>query len=249
MKKQVATSFSVIFLILFYAFQNYYPHIMYLFSNIFPIFISGVALFSAFLALKKYYGKFGSRFSIIWIGIFIGLIFWFLGEFTWGIYTLFSSSEIPYPSIADVFWIIGYIPILFGLLLYTETFRKIIPNIRIIGITVLTMVFIISIISIFMPIIIFEENLIKLIFDLAYPILDMLLIYAALLGIAIFFKGKIWKIWIMLCLGFICYGIADILFSYTTIIGIYYYGNPLEILFHLGYILLALAFHEHIKEF
>lgn len=42
----------------------------------------------------------------------------------------------------------------------------------------------------------------------------------------------------MLCLAFICYAIADVLFSYTTIIGAYYYGNPLELLFHMGYMLL-----------
>lgn len=248
MKGQVATSLLVIFLILFYAFQNNYPNIMYLFSNVFPIFISGVALFSSFLALRKYHGKFGSRFSMIWMGISIGLGFWFLGEVTWGILSLFSSNEVPYPSIADVFWIIGYVPILFGLLLYAETFIKIVPKIRIIETTIIAMVCMISIIAIFMPIII-KENFVKLILDLAYPVLDVLLIYSALLGIAIFLKGKIWKSWIMLCLAFICYAIADVLFSYTTIIGAYYYGNPLELLFHMGYMLLALAFYEHRREF
>lgn len=248
MKKEIAISFSIIFLILFYAFQNYYPNIMYLFSSIFPMFTSGLALFSAFLALRRYYGRFCSRFSIIWMGIFMGLLFWFSGEVAWGIKALFSS-EVPYPSIADFFWIIGHIPIILGLILYGETFIKIVPNVRIVGITVMAMVYVISIIAIFMPIIAFEKDVLKSLLSLAYPILDVFLIYGAMLGVAIFFKGKIWRAWIMLCLAFTCYAIADILFSYTTIIGAYNYGNPLEILFHVGYMLLAMAFYEHRREF
>lgn len=246
MKK--AAIFLVMFLILFYAFQGYYPEFMYFFSNAFPIFISGVALFSAFSALRRYYNKFGSRFSLIWMGIFVGVLFWFLGEVSWGICALSSSNEIPYPSIADVFWIIGYLCILSGLLLYAETFIKIVPSARIIGVTIMAIVYAISIIATFMPIIAFEEDLVKLTLDLTYPILDVLLIYSSTLGMVIFFKGRIWRAWLTLCSAFICYAVADVLFGYVTIIGAYHYGSPIELLFHVGYILLALAFYEHRKE-
>jgi hypothetical protein len=38
------------------------------------------------------------------------------------------------------------------------------------------------------------------------------------------------------------------LWSYTTLQETYYDGHPLELLFHWGYILFALAFYTHMKE-
>ncbi|MCS7098005.1 MAG: hypothetical protein NZ922_03380 [Candidatus Methanomethyliaceae archaeon] len=245
MKEKVAISFTII-LVLIYAFQNNYPSFMYYFSNIFPIIISGMVFSISLLSLKKYYSSFGSIFSKIWTAISIGLGLWFLGELTWGIYTIIFSWEVPYPSIADLFWISGYIPMILGFLLYAETFAKILPKTRRIGILTMASIYIISIISTLMPIL--KNNLLELILSLIYPILDVFLIYSTMLGIAIFFKGKIWKSWIMLCLGFICYAMADILFSYTIALGIYRPGNPLELFFHIGYILLILAILEHKKE-
>jgi hypothetical protein len=42
--------------------------------------------------------------------------------------------------------------------------------------------------------------------------------------------------------------VADLLFSYTTLQGTYYNGHPLELFYHWGYILYALAFYVHTKE-
>jgi len=38
------------------------------------------------------------------------------------------------------------------------------------------------------------------------------------------------------------------LFTYTTLQNTYHNGHPLELLFHFGYILYALAFYAHRKE-
>jgi hypothetical protein len=42
--------------------------------------------------------------------------------------------------------------------------------------------------------------------------------------------------------------VADLLFSYTTLNGTYHDGHWLELFFHWGYILFALAFYTHRKE-
>jgi len=47
---------------------------------------------------------------------------WFLGEAIWAGYTLILNVEIPYPSVADVFWLGGYVPFFVALYLYVKTF-------------------------------------------------------------------------------------------------------------------------------
>jgi len=116
--------FSACFLALFYAFQSFYPDLMCGFSNVFPPLIAGAAFAFSILALVKYWGSFRERFSLSWLCFAVGLGLWFLGEVSWSVYTLLLSVELPYPSIADVFWLSGYIPIFIALFLYVKTFCR-----------------------------------------------------------------------------------------------------------------------------
>ena len=48
---------------------------------------------------------------------FSGQVFlWFLGETGWGIYEIFLHVEVPYPSLADVFYLAGYLPAAVGMM-------------------------------------------------------------------------------------------------------------------------------------
>jgi hypothetical protein len=116
------------FLALFYAFQSFYPSVMYVFSNVFPPFIAGAAFASSFLALARYWGSLKESFSLSWLSFASGLGLWFLGEVSWAVYTLLLGIELPYPSIADVFWISGYIPMLIALFLYVKKFLHAVSN-------------------------------------------------------------------------------------------------------------------------
>jgi len=106
-----------------YAFQGFYSEFMYDFSNVAPPFIAGVAVASSFFALRRYWDYFGSRLSMIWLSFALGMLLWFLGEVGWAYYTMVVGIEVPYPSIADVFWLAGYLPLFLALLLYVELFQ------------------------------------------------------------------------------------------------------------------------------
>ncbi|MEM3140892.1 MAG: hypothetical protein QXH15_05485, partial [Nitrososphaerota archaeon] len=54
---------------------------------------------------------------------FTGLFLWFIGELAWTLYVLWFSIEIPFPSIADVFYLAGYIPLFMGLFIYLNIFK------------------------------------------------------------------------------------------------------------------------------
>lgn len=47
----------------------------------------------------------------IWQWLFVGMVLWVVADFIWAYYDLFTSIELPYPSWADLLWIIGYLPL------------------------------------------------------------------------------------------------------------------------------------------
>jgi hypothetical protein len=236
-------------LALFYAFQGFYLDFMYFFSNAFPPFIAGAAVVSSGFALRKYGCNLRSRFSLVWLSFALGLALWFLGELCWAVYTLIIGVEMPYPSIADVFWLSGYIPLFAALFVYVKIFMSALSK-RMIGIAlaVVSALSIIVSIILIIPVVGAEEDLVKMFFDFAYPFSDVALLTMAILGLAVFSKGNLGRPWLLINAGIMSVTGADILFSCTTAQETFYCGHPLELLFHYGYMLFLLAFYVHTKE-
>jgi hypothetical protein len=236
-------------LALLYAFQSLYQDFIYVFSNAFPPFIAGAAVATALIGLRKYGYNLGILFSFIWFCFTLGVALWFLGELGWAIYTLALGVEIPYPSLADIFWLSGYLPFFIALLLYLKPFTLALSK-RSIGVVslIIAALCIFVVVSLIPQLYSAQEDLVTLAVDLAYPILDLLLFALALLGVAVFFKGKIGKSWLLISLALALTAVADLTFSYTILQGTYYNGHPIELLYHWAYILYALAFYVHSKE-
>jgi len=236
-----------------YAFESYYLDFMYVFSNVLPPLIAGASVVTSMIALRKYWEGLGSRMTQIWVHFTLGVTFWFLGELTWGIYALVLGVEIPYPSIADGFWLIGYIPLFFALTSYLSIVRPAVTK----GIlaaaytSVLTIAIAFSFLFI-IPAFASEAGTLTRIINAAYPTLDLLLFALSIVGLLVFattrLKGKIDKVWILLNAGILMNVIADSLFSYTIAHDIYYDGHPLELFFLFGYLSFLLGFYIHTKE-
>jgi len=240
-----------VILALIYFFQNQYSDFMYVFSNAFPPVIAGVAVASSYFALRKYWGRPGDRFSKTWLGFTLGMIFWFLGELGWAIYTLFLNVEIPYPSIADAAWLIGYIPIMAAFHWYVRNFQfTISKRLYKAGAVIIGLICLGHFAYFLAPVFaeMAETEVTTLAVDIAYPALDLTLLGYALLALLIFARGKIARAWALISGAVFMDVVADMLFTYTTLQNTYHNGHPLELLFHFGYILYALAFYAHRKE-
>lgn len=83
---------------------------------------SGICSILAFLVIRKW--GFKGKFGIVHLGLFLGILLWFLGDTAWAIYETVLQIEIPYPSFADVFYLVGYIPIAMGMVQFLWTFRS-----------------------------------------------------------------------------------------------------------------------------
>jgi len=238
-------------LALIYLFQERYTDFMYLFSNAFPPFIAGAAVISSVFTLRKYWGNPGDKFSKIWLGFTLGMFLWFLGELGWAVYTLLLNVEIPYPSIADIAWLIGYVPLFVALHLYLRAFRVAISKamyaVAVVAVSIASFALFIFLMSPILAVAA-EEEITTLVVDIAYPGLDLALFSLSIVSLLIFAKGKIALPWLLINGAILMNVVADMLFSYTTLQGTYYNGHFLELFFHWAYILFALAFYTHRKE-
>lgn len=240
-------------LALIYTFESCYMGFMGFLSHIFSSSIAGASAATSIFALKKYWEGLDSRLTRVWLYFALGLILLFLGELTRGIYALALNVAIPYPSIADAFWLVSYIPFLSALISYlslvqpaiSKRIREVSYATVLVNATVFSYLFII-------PAAFSEGNTLTRIINIAYPSLDLILLAFSIEGLLVFtttrLKGKIDKVWILLNAGILMKVIADSLFSYATAKNTYYNGHPLELFFQFGYLSFLTAFYIHTKE-
>ena len=242
-------------LIVIYYFQSHYIHYMTLFSNAFPLFIAGAAVIVSGFALRNYWEKLESKFSRVWLGFSLGMVFWFISELIWAIYTLIFDIGVPYPSVADVYRLVGYGFLLFAIFTYIELLRPAVSSKMLATALIFVLPTSVSIVPSLLLSVSAKAsaiNLATLIVDLAYPLLDLALLAQAMLGLLVFtrtkLKGGMGSVWLFINAGIIANAFGDILFSYTNLQSEYYSGHPLELFFHLGYLFFLLSFYIHTKK-
>jgi hypothetical protein len=161
---------------------------------------------------------------LLWTGLVIGWALWALAETIWAVYSILGQ-EVPYPSLADFFWVIGYIPIGIGLITRVRTIPTK-PNrsqnmliLAVSGVTIL-----ITILFYFIPIIqgFDPQQLVQSILTLVYPITDLFVIIIILRLLFSYEEGDYGFGWRLLALGFVFMSVSDFLFTYTSWKGIYY---------------------------
>jgi hypothetical protein len=250
----VALIFALGLTVIYY-FQTYYTHFMTLFSNAFPLLIAGAAVVASGFALRNYWENLESKFSRIWLGFSLGMIFWFAGELSWAVYTLVFDVKIPYPSVADLYRLVGYGFVFFAVFVYIELFRPAISKKMVAAASIVVLpasAFIVPSLLLFVSARVSTVNLTTQLLGLAYPLLDLSLLALAMLGLLVFtttgLKGRLASVWLLINAGIIMNVFGDILFSYANLQNTYYIGHSLELFFHLGYLLFLLSFYTHTKK-
>ena len=207
------------------------------------------------LMISKHWGSFKSAVGRAVIFLSLGLIAWGLGTFIFsGVYNFLLHIEVPYPSFADVgyilalpLWAIGVIQ------LSRATGAK--YGLRSSGGKIILLVIPAAIIAIsyYLLIVVAREgaftfsdssSLPKVFFDLAYPIGDVLILTLATLiyGLSYNYFGGIYKKAIYIILfGFVILYFADFLFSYTTTLEIWYPADWVDLLFTTAMLALSIG--------
>jgi len=191
------------------------------YSDILSVVTSGCALVFSLQIIyrQKVKGLFPRLYALVGLGV--GL--WFIAESIWMYYELVAGIETPFPSIADVFWLAGYVPFfyfLYGMLTnflgMSRSMYLPLVIVSAIGIALLVD----SLSSIYQ-----EADLTTLdgtmtfIVSSAYPVADIFLIIPATAVFIQLRKGKLTSTpWAYLVVAPILFIIADIGFAHFTMI-------------------------------
>jgi len=217
-------------------------------SNIITPFEAFAAFALAALLWKMNSGKRGGGMSRVYASYSLGIGFWFLADCTWSLYVLAFRIEIPYPSMADLFWLVGYIPLLMALLLQAWPFRELLISRKQLALTLgmFLLAFLILIVTI-PPLLGQGQDLVALSVSVAYPLLDTLLLTLVIPIFLVFRKGSYWHPLLFVMFGIILQLVGDLAFNQAFFSSTYYAGSPIDLIFDLSYLMLAFGFYRALK--
>lgn len=190
----------------------------------------------------------------VWLLLCVGFLFWLGGEILWLVLEE-MTGEPPFPSMADVSWIVAY-PLLIGAL-YLE-YRRLKVDIGVKKVAVLLAVVVVGAVlgwKLLYPIVVSDISSVEKLLDLAYPLGDLAMLSIGLLVTLVYLGGRLGRAWLVISFGFILYAIADMAFSYLTWLEVYKSGSPTDLLWmaadtivFVGAMLYRHAYEELLEE-
>jgi len=238
-----------VILILVYIFQANYSALMSPISSIFFLLLSVTAAGSAAGALKKYWRNLRDKYSQIWLFFTIGLMLWLISKVSWSAYTMSPNAAIPYPSIADMLWLAGYLPIFAALYSYLQCFGFSLSRIRYSAFAVTVSFALLWLFILLVPPVVAASGKdVTALLGLVYLGLDLSLFSLSVHGLFVFFNGRIGVAWAFVSGALFLNAVGNILFTYATQTNTYFNGHFLELIFHASSIFCTLAFYTHVKE-
>ena len=189
------------------------------YNSFLTLFFLGICTFISVLLVSKNMRKIEiQKFK----AVFIGIVFWFIGEVTYVTYQFILNIPVPYPSIAEVFYFLGY-----GFLIYHiyNSFKNIDKSISInpksiilvtIGVSLIPLI---TIIQMFEAGIDFSSQYIEIAINLLYYILDTIVLVLVILIIyKLPRKDPFIYHWLLFCFSMTLVTFADFGYTYTSTI-------------------------------
>lgn len=222
-------------------------------NKVWGIGINFIPLFGGLFGLMtaRHWGGFKSAVGKALTYLSLGLFSWSAGNWIWSYYNFFLNNNVPYPSLADVLYIVAWPLWMIGVFYLSKATGVKYGLRRKMGQLYLFVLPVVTFISSYYLLVTVARGgsitsgggTLKVFFDFAYPLGDIAIITIALLVYGLSFKylgGRYkWPVLITLS-GFVLMFFADFSFSYTTTLGMYYDGHVNNLLFITA--LFALSF-------
>jgi hypothetical protein len=207
------------------------PALLTAVSSFFPLVLSLVGVVLAFgLYRRQTPNREG---ALVWAAMGLGLLCWAFGELAWFLYAVAENVEAPFPSIADLLWLIGYIPLFFAIAAPYVRLRASIPvrGRRFLAAVLMTMGILLIGVVIY-PILSSPEagTPVEIAVTIAYPVADLFLLSIAIALVMVFLGGQVALSWGLIAGGILLFAVSDLLFSYGGWYGLYYPGGQLNFL-------------------
>lgn len=155
----------------------------------------------------------------IWLLLGIGLLLWGGGEFTWALYELVLDIE-PYPSPADVMWLLGFIPLLVGMYLRFQSLQTTPERYYLIAAIVLFLILVgVAWAYVFQPMLTDPDPttlLIERVVNVLYPIGDLLIALGVITIVLVLTGGQLSRSWLIIAAGFLLNAFSDLFYTYAS---------------------------------
>jgi hypothetical protein len=184
----------------------------------------------------------------------IALALWLIAEVTWTYYELSLNVENPFPSVADAFWLSGYIFIFYFVFgVYSSISQKYRSDrdvlILVSVASAISLAFVFNLTFGIADIISNQQDTILWVVSMAYPILDGIALAPCLMILLALRDNKKSSFhWILLSTLIVVVTLADIGFGYTEVLDIAKSVNWIwNCVYNAAYIMMAVALFWHYK--
>ncbi len=182
-----------------------------------------------------------------WLILSTALAAFTLGQGTLTYYQTFRGVS-PFPSIADVWFMLSYPLLIIALISFTIAYAK--SGFAMEGMTVLAAVLTIIVCAaawpLLRPIALTPAPPLATALNLAYPALDLLLLVPTIVLLRLtsrFRGGAVWRLWAALLAGFIFIALGDLAFAYFSTLGQTRLDPIIHALYVVAYASLAAGVH------
>ena len=222
--------------------KNYFGNILR------PVLAAVATVFAITVVVRqKVSGVFGRSYATL----AAGLVLYFIAEVLWGYYSIGLGIEVPFPSLADAFWLAAYAPFGYGLFTLSRmySYRKHSKNNKVliitgIGVAVFASYYVAQLVSVADTST--TDGTIAMSIGIAYPILDSILIVPALLAVLSAGRGYLTSIpWIFV--SWIFTVIADGIFGFTAVASIAGDVSIWNLFYNAAYLSMAAGLLWHNK--
>ncbi|MHA2366184.1 MAG: hypothetical protein ACXAC7_19645, partial [Candidatus Hodarchaeales archaeon] len=152
----------------------------------------------------------------------------------------------PFPSAADVIWILAFLPLIYGLYALNKQFQIEVNRILLLFFSLILLIIGVSVLVYLGPIVIEDVETAEAVAGFAYPLFDMILLFFAgrFLFKLLLSGGQLNKAWFLIAISFVVDAFADSGYIYQEwVLETYGYFafEFVDALFILSYVLLAIG--------
>jgi TRAP-type C4-dicarboxylate transport system permease small subunit len=206
---------------------------------------------------QKLDGLYGKTYA----SLAIGLGLWFIAEIIWTYFEIELQIDTPFPSLADVFWLIAYAFFAYPLYrIYNFMSKGTIKSTTVIIVSVAIAIALGYLVNLTINVSEISysqkqqsEDIILLLISIAYPILDGVLLVPAVLVLWAVRTGQLsYTHWMLLSLSMLLFAVADSGFGYAAVSDINMIQNEgwiWDIFYNAGYLSIAAALFWHNRFF
>ncbi len=184
--------------------------------------------------------------ALLWRLIAFSLLLNFAAETAWFVYEGIRQVEVPIPSVADYIWMAAYVPLIVAIFAVMAGYRR--QGFRLDWsrakwvAPIITAITLVVALGLALPIIrSAEASVAEKLINPFYVVLDLLILVPGIMLAFTLGRGAAAKPWTIICLAFMAMGIGDITFIWLQWNQSYYTGNPIDLFWISGYLLLGVA--------